>query len=345
MNVTVLLPTYNNRSDVLGFAIESVLGQTVTDLELFVVLDGCSDGSLDVVRNAASRDQRVRWWDLPKGFGSGMDNRNIALREAQGEFVAYMQHDDIWFPDHLEKLLAPMSNPKVTVTTGRAVWVSRHGRLTPGVHNLYDAIQFEQFIKRIYSRLPTNCWVHRRNVFAHIGYWPEDIERGGDLEFECRLLKYSGMVGYHGVPVETSLHFERPATAANESQFWSVLHRATGRMDDAMRLEVPDGMTAQEAARIRLGSQQSWIQEIRHACARALETCAYDLEHADVPALRRTIERLQAKLDKSLEKQEAWKDKAVKLHGKMDALIAARKSRLKRKLSLLRESWKKIWKK
>ncbi len=342
MNATVLLPTFN-RADVLGHAIESVLGQTVKDLELFIVLDGCIDGSLDTVKRCAAGDARVRWWDMPKGFGSGMANRNLALREAQGEFVAYMQHDDIWFPDHLEKVLAPMLDSKVMVTTGRTVWVSRHGRMTPGVNNLHDAVQLELFMKTVYSRLPSHCWAHRRCVFEQIGYWPEEVEYGGDMVFEQRLLKYSARGGYYGVPEETSLHFEKPSTSASEDRYWSVLHRAPGRLDAALRLDVPEGMTAQKAARDRLRTQPSWIQEIRHACARALEICAYDLEHADVPALRRTNERLQGKLHKSREKQNEWKEKVARLREKIEALHAARKSRLKRKVMALWSSWKGSW--
>lgn len=341
MKATVLLPTWN-RADVLRFAIGSVLEQSVAELELFVVLDGCTDGTLGIVREFAARDARVRWWDLPKGPGSGMANRNVALREARGEFVAYMQHDDIWFSDHLEKLLAPMSDPKVVVTTGRPVWVSRDGRMTCGVNNLHDAVQRELFMKGAYYRLPTNCWSHRRSVFGQIGYWPE-MEWAGDLEMERRLLTLRGEGGYYGVPEETSFHFEKPITAASEGQFWTVLHREPGRLDDALRLQVPEGMTAQEAAWNRIHAQPSWVPEIRHACARALEICAFDLEHADVPALRRKIERLQAKLSASREKQAALKEKAARLRDKIETLHAGRKSRLTRKVAALWASWKKRW--
>jgi glycosyltransferase involved in cell wall biosynthesis len=83
----------------------SVLRQTHCDIELLIVLDGCTDNSLEVASQLAERDSRVRVYDLPKGFHVGMENRNTVLQSATGELVAYMQHDDLWMADHLEILL------------------------------------------------------------------------------------------------------------------------------------------------------------------------------------------------------------------------------------------------
>ncbi|MBV8519027.1 MAG: glycosyltransferase family 2 protein [Acidobacteria bacterium] len=103
--VTVIMATWN-WSTVLPYSIGSVLGQTMTDFELLVVGDGCTDDSEAVVR--AVDDPRVRWINLPQNTGHQSGPNNEGLRQARGEFIAYLGHDDLWLPHHLEVLCAAL---------------------------------------------------------------------------------------------------------------------------------------------------------------------------------------------------------------------------------------------
>lgn len=99
--VTVIIATYN-WSSVLPYSIGSVLGQTFSDFELLVIGDGCTDDSEAVVRGIA--DPRVQWINIPRhGHQSGPNNEGI--RRARGELIAYLGHDDLWLPHHLEVLV------------------------------------------------------------------------------------------------------------------------------------------------------------------------------------------------------------------------------------------------
>jgi glycosyltransferase involved in cell wall biosynthesis len=102
--VTVIIATYN-WSSVLPYSIGSALDQTFRDFELLVIGDGCTDDSEQVV--AAIGDPRVRWMNLPRhGHQSGPNNEGI--RVARGESIAYLGHDDLWLPHHLEVLVAAL---------------------------------------------------------------------------------------------------------------------------------------------------------------------------------------------------------------------------------------------
>lgn len=100
---TVLIPTHAHAA-CLPFALRSVARQTVQDYELFVVGDGTDDATRAVVEAAVAADRRIRFFDRPKGARHGEAHRHKALRRARGRVVCYLGDDDMWLPDHLERM-------------------------------------------------------------------------------------------------------------------------------------------------------------------------------------------------------------------------------------------------
>ncbi|WP_294174292.1 glycosyltransferase family 2 protein [uncultured Sphingomonas sp.] len=92
----------------LGQAIDSVLAQTVSDWELILVDDGSTDRSEEVARSyVAAHAQRVRYVTHPGRKNRGMSaSRNLGLRHARGEYVAFLDGDDIWLADKLAHQLS-----------------------------------------------------------------------------------------------------------------------------------------------------------------------------------------------------------------------------------------------
>ena len=100
--VSVIMATFN-RPQYLGPAIDSVLGQTMTDLELIIADDGSNDATRAVLRSLTA-DPRVHvLWREHCGNPAAV--RNAALREARGEFVAFQDSDDVWLPQKLARQL------------------------------------------------------------------------------------------------------------------------------------------------------------------------------------------------------------------------------------------------
>ena len=100
--VTVITPTYN-WATVLPYSIGSVLDQTFSDFELLVIGDACTDESAAVVEGIC--DPRVRWHNLATNTGHQSGPNNEGIRQAAGDVIAYLGHDDLWLPRHLELLL------------------------------------------------------------------------------------------------------------------------------------------------------------------------------------------------------------------------------------------------
>ena len=102
--VSVVMPMHNNAKFVLE-SIDSVLSQTYSNFELLVVDDGSSDGSFDLVSKIA--DPRIKLFRNEKSLGAA-GARNVALRNAKGKYVAFLDADDLWKPKKLETAISAM---------------------------------------------------------------------------------------------------------------------------------------------------------------------------------------------------------------------------------------------
>lgn len=101
--ITVIMPAYNAERFIEP-AIRSVMTQTVTDWELLVIDDGSRDGTCAVVETLSAEDSRVRLLRNDKNMGVA-NTRNRGLALCHGEFAAFLDSDDIWLPEKLQKQL------------------------------------------------------------------------------------------------------------------------------------------------------------------------------------------------------------------------------------------------
>jgi glycosyltransferase involved in cell wall biosynthesis len=104
--VSVVLPTHN-RVDLLAGAVESVLAQTEQRFELIVIDDASTDATPEYLAALTIRDQRARFirLDIPRGGGGA---RNEGLGLSRGDWVAFLDDDDRWLPNKLEKQLGAL---------------------------------------------------------------------------------------------------------------------------------------------------------------------------------------------------------------------------------------------
>jgi len=156
--VSVIIATYN-WSSVLPYSIGSVLRQTMGDFELLVVGDGCTDDSEQVV--AGIGDPRVRWINLPEGTGHQSGPNNEGLRQARGELIAYLGHDDLWLPHHLQAHVMAIDASGAGMTHSLLALVEADGGDVWAVPPRPDLGAWG----------PPSCTVHRRNVTEALGGW------------------------------------------------------------------------------------------------------------------------------------------------------------------------------
>jgi glycosyltransferase involved in cell wall biosynthesis len=169
--VTIILPTFN-WSEVLPFSIASALDQGFSDFELIVVGDGCTDDSAEVV--ASMEDSRVHWVNLPTNGGHQSGPNNEGLRRARGELIAYLGHDDLWLPHHLDCLLAALDSG-ADMAFGLA-------RMVPPDPALQRAALAEHYRPGMW--IAPTATVHRRALTERLGGWRDYRDLAVDPETE-----------------------------------------------------------------------------------------------------------------------------------------------------------------
>lgn len=105
VKATILLPTTKERSPLLPYSVGSILQQTIREIEIFIIGDGVDEPTRAVIHDLMKSDNRIHFFDHPKGPRRGEPYRHQALMEhAQGEIVCYLLDRDLMLPNHVERM-------------------------------------------------------------------------------------------------------------------------------------------------------------------------------------------------------------------------------------------------
>ena len=154
IKVSVVIPVYNAGA-FLGECLDSVLSQSLREIELVCVDDGSSDDSLQILRSYAERDRRIR---VVSQTNSGAGRaRNNGLKQATGEYVLFLDGDDTLLEGSLEKLWKEAHRLRLDVLRCRALdYDNQSGAISHGVHN--DLRRVPPFLFHVPLRYPGAAW-------------------------------------------------------------------------------------------------------------------------------------------------------------------------------------------
>ena len=188
--VTVVTPAYNVAKYV-GETVDSVLRQTFRDFEYLVVDDGSVDNSVDVVKAHVGDDPRFR---LVAGEHRGQSAaRNAGIREAKGEYIAFLDGDDRWHPRFLERQLRLIQSlpPDVGVVFCRSRLVLENGTLVFFQWQRVGRYDFDDFLVNNNPARNGSSLLIRKSCFADVGGFDEDLHHLEDLDMWLRIAENS----------------------------------------------------------------------------------------------------------------------------------------------------------
>jgi len=209
--ISCIVPVFNGER-YIAETIKSILDQTLAPLEIIVVDDGSTDSTHDVLRPFGDHIQIV----TQKNQGpSGARNRG--LEQSRGEFVAFLDADDLWIPEKLELQIERMDEmPHAQLCSGhiKSFWIPELD---------HERVQLENHPYHQSRALLSPCTVlTRREIFERVGRFDPELQNGEDTDWFMRAMKL-------GVVIETL-----PDLLVHRRQHLSNLTRTTQPSADAV---------------------------------------------------------------------------------------------------------------
>ena len=194
--ISVIMLTYN-RERIVGRAIESILGQTYQDFEFIIVDNGSTDRSGQIADEYAAEDSRIRVIHRERGsIGAG---RNTGLDAAKGEYIAFIDDDDVPDPDFLEFLHNLAEENRADIAICGATWANIDEK------RVMDAEQaVELLLRRKHYNVAFPTKLFRREMFDKHRFL--ENSRYDDIDLMPKMIADANIVAYHGL---SKYHFDR----------------------------------------------------------------------------------------------------------------------------------------
>jgi glycosyltransferase involved in cell wall biosynthesis len=212
--VSIIIPCFNNAAFVAA-AIDSALKQSYDRIEVIAIDDGSSDRSLEIIR---SFGDKVRWETIANQGAPTARNRGLEL--ARGEYIKFLDADDLLLPDCLERQVQQAINlgmEQKAIVYGDAMRIDRQGHPLPS-YPLQSRQPTTDPIAHILSHCPlTSCPLHRKAYLQAIGGFDPQLPRGQEHDLHLRLVLSSVAFVRDPHPVYQYREYTDPDRISNQA--------------------------------------------------------------------------------------------------------------------------------
>ncbi len=226
--ISIIIPSYNTAHLIAG-CLDSIFAQTYKDFEVIVVNDGSPDtAELEKVLTAYAG--RIVYIKQVNKRAAGA--RNTAIASARGEFLAFLDSDDTWLPNHLDSQMKQFdADPALCLVYANALFVGDPGRPVEFMQRCPSAGEagFEALVVER-CQIPVSTVVARKTAILKAGGFDESLTRCDDYNMWLRTAYYGGKVGYNR-QVQAHLADGRPGSlglvrAKMAEAYWLILDKA-----------------------------------------------------------------------------------------------------------------------
>jgi len=190
--VSAIIPTYN-RAQLLPRSVQSVLNQTLQNFEIIIVDDGSIDNTEEIVKEFQRKDKRIRYIKQERNKGAGAA-RNVGIKAARGEYIAFIDSDDEWLPEKLEKHIKVFKNaPSEVGVVYAGCWRIENDKkmyIPQSWVTKKEGDIHQELMERGIGFIITNSLVVKKSAFKKVGLFDEGLPSLEEWELAIRLSRY-----------------------------------------------------------------------------------------------------------------------------------------------------------
>jgi len=235
--ISVVIPTFDRAWCILR-ALDSVLGQTYRDFEVWIVDDGSSDPTEELVRQRAAEERQIviHYEKTPnRGVAAA---RNLGIQRSGGEWIALLDSDDEWMPEKLEKQVSYMQrNPGISLIHTGEKWI-RNG-IRVNAPKSYKKFGGEVFVSCLpVCMIGPSTAVFKKDLIENIGGFDEEYPVCEDYDFWLRVTaRYKAGLIDEALTVKYGGHHDQLSTTHVAMDYWRI--RSMSRLLSDTRLSPP----------------------------------------------------------------------------------------------------------
>jgi hypothetical protein len=221
--ISVIIPVHNGERTISA-TLDSVLQQTFPDFELIIINDASTDKTLEIISEYA--DPRLSIFS--RSYQSAAVSRNQGLNQVRGEYIAFLDADDLWTPDKLEsQLQALKDHPEAAVAYSWTDYIDEVGnKLYPGSYLTLNGRVYPQLLVRNFLESGSNPLI-KHQALIDVGGFDESLQGGQDWDLYLRL---AALYSFVAVPqVQIYYRVSRDSISSNlsrqEQQILQVMER------------------------------------------------------------------------------------------------------------------------
>lgn len=221
VKVSIIIPTYN-RADLILQTIQSVLTQTFTDYEIIVIDDGSTDNTAEVLRDFIESGKILYIRQENSGESAA---RNHGLRLAHGEYIAFLDSDDLWLPQKLEAQVSCLdAHPEAGLVQSSFTKFDGSTGKDLGVRNTtwFSGWIYPEILMHWSDLMAVDAVLIPVKVLKHIGGFGENLSNGEDIDLWRRISRHYPFTAMPEVLTKVRVHSN--STSANKAEASKAFH-------------------------------------------------------------------------------------------------------------------------